>query len=68
MVWKEDYVSKALNVTGINYILFDGTLEALETDMINVMLWTDYDTIPNSEQNKYFYGTIRVYAWNEIEK
>ena len=34
---------------------------------IKLMLWTDYDTIPNSMQNKYFYGTIRIYAWQEIK-
>lgn len=64
-LWKEDYVSKGLNVKGINYILIESTLEPLESDSISMMLWTDYDTIPNSEQDKYFYGTIKVYAWTE---
>ena len=39
----------------------------METDEIRLMLWTDYDRVPNSMQNKYFYGTIRIYAWQEIE-
>lgn len=68
VIWKNDNISDSLGVTGTNYILVDGSLEAYDTDNINLMLWTDYDTIPNSEQDKYFYGTIRVYAWTEIEK
>ena len=66
-VWKTDEVSKSLSVTGINYILLERTLEPQVTDEIKLMLWTDYDRIPNSMQNKYFYGTIRIYAWQEIE-
>ncbi len=68
VVWKDDYVSKELNVKGINYVLIESTIEPYDTDNINLMLWTDYDTIPNSEQDKYFYGTIKVYAWIEEEK
>ena len=65
VIWKEDNISRKLNVTGTNYILIESSLEPFEADNINIMLWTDYDTIPNSEQDKYFYGTIRVYAWTE---
>ena len=65
VIWKEDKISKELNVKGTNYILIESSLEAFEADNINIMLWTDYDTIPNSEQDKYFYGTIKVYAWTE---
>ena len=64
-LWKEDYVYKGLNITGINYILIESSLEPFEADSINLMLWADYDTIPNSQQDKYFYGTIKVYAWTE---
>lgn len=67
-LWKEDYVSKSLNVKGTNYILIERSLEAFASENVNVMMWTDYDTIPNSEQDKYFYGTIRVYAWTEEDK
>ena len=66
-IWKKDVISDSLSVTGINYILLEKTLKPQETDEIRLMLWTDYDTIPNSMQNKYFYGTIRIYAWQEIE-
>ncbi len=67
-VWKEDYVSKQLNVKGTNYILIERSLDAYASEKVSIMLWTDYDTIPNSEQDKYFYGTVRVYAWTEEEK
>lgn len=66
-IWTQDKISEGLSVTGTNYILLERTLEPMETDEIRLMLWTDYDTIPNSMQNKYFYGTIRIYAWQEIE-
>lgn len=66
-IWKQDKISDSLSVQGTNYILLERTLEPTETDEIRLMLWTDYDTIPNSMQNTYFYGTIRIYAWQEIE-
>ena len=67
-IWKTDAVANSLSVTGINYILVDKTLEPHATDTINLMLWTDYESIPNEMQNKYFYGTLRIYAWKELEK
>ena len=67
-IWNTDDVSNALNIKGTNYILIDSTLEAHDSADIKLMLWTDYDTIPNSMQNKYFYGTIKVYAWTEEKK
>lgn len=63
-IWNDE-VSKALNVSKTNYILIKNSLEPYASENVNVMLWTDYDTIPNSEQDKYFYGTIKVYAWTE---
>jgi len=66
-IWTKDEVSESLSVTGTNYILLEKTLEPQATDEIKLMLWTDYDTVPNSMQNTYFYGTIRIYAWQEIE-
>ena len=61
----DDNITKELNIKGTNYILVESTIEPYDTDNISVMLWTDYDTIPNAMQNKYFYGTIKVYAWVE---
>ena len=67
-IWNTDAVSESLNVKGTNYILLEKTLEPLATDEIKLMLWTDYDTIPNSMQDKYFYGTLKIYAYQMIEK
>ena len=67
-LWTNDYVSKGLNVKGKNYILIDDTIDAGATEKVSLMLWTDYDTIPNSQMDKYFYGTIRVYAWTEEDQ
>ena len=64
-LWKEDKIYEALKLNGTYYTLIDSTIEAHDERSISVMLWTDYDTIPNAMQNKYFYGTIRVYAWSE---
>lgn len=64
-LWNNDYISNQLKITGKNYILLDSTIEPFDTENIKIMLWTDYETIPNSMQNKYFYGTIKIYAWTE---
>ena len=66
-VWVQDEISKSLTVTGINYILLERTLLPQQSDSIRLMLWTDYDTVPNTMQDKYFYGTIRIYGWQEIK-
>ena len=66
-IWTTDAISNSLSVTGINYILVEKELEPYQTDEVKVMLWTDYETIPNKMQNTYFYGTIRVYSWKEIK-
>lgn len=66
-IWTPDRISNHLSVTGTNYILLEKTLEPYVTDEIRLMLWTDYDTIPNSMQDKYFYGTLKIYAWQEIK-
>ncbi len=64
-IWKNDVLADGLKIEGINYILIDGSLYPQETANISFMLWTDYDTIPNTMQNKYFYGTLKIYAWIE---
>lgn len=62
-IWKYDKLSEKLNLNGINYILLEKSLEAYQMDEISLMLWTDYETIPNSMMNKTFLGTIKVYSW-----
>ena len=64
-IWYQDNISNSLNIKGTNYILLDDVIEPYDTVDIRLMLWTDYETIPNSMQNKYFYGTIKVYSWIE---
>ena len=54
-----------IKTDNITYILIEDTIDPQDSESISIMLWTDYDTIPNSMQNKYFYGTIRVYAWSD---
>ena len=60
-----DAVSKELKIDGINYALIKDTIKAQSAEDISLMIWTDYDSIPNSQMDKYFYGTIRVYTWYE---
>lgn len=66
-VWKDDKLANNLSIKGTNYILIEKTLEPFQTDEIRLMLWTDYETIPNEMQDKYFYGTVRLYAWKELD-
>lgn len=66
-LWKYDNLSDGLSISGTNYILLDKKLEPHAKDEVKLMLWTDYERLPNSMQDKYFYGTIRVYAWKEIK-
>lgn len=66
-VWN-DKASQSLNVEGTNYILIKDTIAAQSAEDIGLMLWTDYTNIPNSQMHKYFYGTIKVYAWTEEKK
>lgn len=64
-IWQSDSLASKLSAKGINYILIESTLAPFSSTDINLMLWTDYDTIPNEMQDKYFYGTIKVYSWTE---
>lgn len=66
--WGVDNVSNVLSVKGENYILLEKELDAYQTDEIKVMFWIDYDSIPNEMQDKYFYGTMKLYSWEEINK
>lgn len=64
-LWKNDKLSQALSISGTNYILVDSEIAPRDEAEIKLMVWTNYETIPNSMQDKYFYGTIRVYSWTE---
>jgi len=64
-IWEDDNLASKLSAKGTNYILIESTIEPFQSVDINLMLWTDYDTIPNEMQDKYFYGTLKVYSWTE---
>jgi len=64
-IWQDDNLASKLSAKGINYILIESTIAPFDSVDIKLMLWTDYDTIPNEMQDKYFYGTIKVYSWTE---
>jgi len=64
-IWEDDSLASKLSAKGTNYILIESTINPFSSVDINLMLWTDYDTIPNEMQDKYFYGTIKVYSWTE---
>lgn len=64
-IWKDDSLATKLSAKGINYILIESTIKPFSNVDIKLMLWTDYDSIPNEMQDKYFYGTIKVYSWTE---
>lgn len=66
--WNNDNISDSLLVKGENYILLEKELESMDVDYIKVMFWIDYDNIPNEMQDKYFYGTLKLYSWEEISK
>lgn len=56
------------NENGIkNYILFDGTINAKETVNVALSLYVDYAELDNSQQNKGFIGTIRIYVEDDVE-
>lgn len=50
-----------------NYILYDGTINAKETVNVALSLYVDYAELDNSQQNKGFIGTIRIYVEDEVE-
>ena len=46
----------------INYIIYEGTMNAKETIPVAVTLYVDYADLDNSHQNKGFIGTIKTYV------
>lgn len=47
------------------YILYESELKPNNDIEVNLNLGIDYSTIDNDSQNKYWYGTIKVYAWED---
>ena len=51
-------------MTGTNYVLLSGTLKEYEKIDVSLFLYVlDDGTIQNEIMDKYYYGTIKVYAW-----
>lgn len=63
-LWANDKLAGGLGVTGTNYVLAEGTLEGYEKVDVSLFLYVlDDGTIQNEIMDKYYYGTIKVYAW-----
>ena len=62
--WSNDKLAGGLNMTGTNYVLLSGTLKEYEKIDVNLFLYVlDDDKVQNEIMDKYYYGTIKVYAW-----
>ena len=46
----------------LNYVIYDGTISAKETQKVALSLYVDYAPLDNSYQNKGFIGTIKIYV------
>ncbi len=46
----------------VNYIIYDGEIEASSTVKVAISLFVDYSLLDNRYQNKAFVGTIKVYV------
>ena len=62
--WSNDKLAGGLNMTGTNYVLLSGTLKEYEKIDVSLFLYVlDDGTVQNEIMDKYYYGTIKVYAW-----
>lgn len=62
--WSNDKLAGGLNMTGTNYVLLSGTLKEYEKIDVNLFLYVlDDGKVQNEIMDKYYYGTIKVYAW-----
>lgn len=50
----------------VNYIIYEGILEAKSTTQVALSLYVDYAPLDNSYQNKGFIGTIRIYVDEDL--
>lgn len=62
--WSNDKLAGGLNMTGTNYVLLSGTLKEYEKIDVSLFLYVlDDGSVQNEIMDKYYYGTIKVYAW-----
>lgn len=45
-----------------NYVIYDGSIKAKSTLDVTIALYVDYAELDNTQQNKAFIGTIKVYV------
>lgn len=65
-VWQKGSIIEGdLRVKNNTYILYEGEVQTLAVDKFKLGMWLDYETIGNDMQDKWFIGTIKVYAWME---
>ena len=56
-------LDKGLTIDNTTYILYEGEIQPKSINKVKLAFWTDYDTIPNEMQDKWFIGTIKLYSW-----
>ena len=62
--WSNDKLAGGLDMTGTNYVLLYGTLKEYEKIDVSLFLYVlDNGIVQNEIMDKYYYGTIKVYAW-----
>lgn len=62
--WSNDKLAGGLNMTGTNYVLLSATLKEYEKIDVSLFLYVlDDGNVQNEIMDKYYYGTIKVYAW-----
>lgn len=62
--WSNDKLAGGLDMTGTNYVLLSGTLKEYEKIDVSLFLYVlDDGTVQNEIMDKYYYGTIKIYAW-----
>ena len=46
----------------INYVVYEGSIGAMKTLEVAIILYVDYEELDNSKQDKTFIGTIKTYV------
>lgn len=62
-IWEDDSLKSNLSAKGTNYILIDDVIKANSSVNIRLLIWSDYENMGNDMQDKYFYGTLKLYSW-----
>lgn len=49
----------------LDYILYETELDSKEEVNYQLAVWLDYENLNNDAMGKYFYGTLKVYSWEQ---